>query len=180
LIANAGTPEPQASDRLREAERRAVERWRPAPRWYYPAIGRVVITASLFITRVMNRLDLDGREHLAAVQSRDGRGLLTISNHVSLFDDPLLTSNFVRGSYKRVRWAGADALNFFGTPFKAWFLHRSQSRADRARWRYRPARHAFCANDCSPVTGCTCSRRADARAIQRPASGRTSSPASAG
>src|SRR5438094_3347608 len=93
LIADTSAPEPQASDRLREAERCAVERWRPAPRWYHPAIGRVVITTSLFVTRVMNRLDVEGRENLDAVQSRDGRGLLTFSNHVSLFDDPLLTSN---------------------------------------------------------------------------------------
>ena len=122
MTANARSPEPQGSDRLREAERRAVERWRPAPRWYHPAVGCVVITASLFVTRVMNRLDVEGRENLDVVQSRGGRGLLTFSNHVSLFDDPLLTSNFISGSYKRVRWVGADALNFFGTAFKAWLF----------------------------------------------------------
>jgi monolysocardiolipin acyltransferase len=122
LIPDTGSPESRPSDRQREAERRAVERWRPGARWYHPAIARVVITTSLFVTRVMNRLDVEGREHLDAVQSRDGRGLLTFSNHVSLFDDPLLTSNFVHGSYKRIRWVGADALNFFGTPFKAWLF----------------------------------------------------------
>lgn len=86
-----------------------------------------MITTSRFVTRVMNRLDVEGRDHLDAVQSRNGRGLLTFSNHVSLFDDPLITSNFVRGPYRNVRWVGADALNFFGSPFKAWFFTAGRS-----------------------------------------------------
>ncbi len=70
----------------------------------------------------MNRLEVEGRDRLEAVQSRGGRGLLTFSNHVSIFDDPLLTSNFTEGAYRRIRWVGADAINFFGTPFKAWLF----------------------------------------------------------
>ena len=122
MIADTVPPERDASARQREAERRAVERWNPRSRWYHPLIGRVVINASKFVTRVINRLDVEGRGHLDSVQSRNGRGLLTFSNHVSLFDDPLITSNFVHGPYKNVRWVGADALNFFGSPLKAWFF----------------------------------------------------------
>lgn len=114
--------EDESSERLHRAERRAVERWRPGQRWYHPMLARSVITTSRFIMRVMNRLDIEGSEHLDAVRERGGRGLLTFSNHVSLFDDPMLTSNFVRMPYQRVRWVGADALNFFGTPFKAWLF----------------------------------------------------------
>lgn len=122
MSAESTVPERDSEARQREAERRAVQRWNPRARWYHPTIARVVITASRFVTRVMNRLDVEGREHLEAARSRAGRGLLTFSNHVSLFDDPLLTSNFVRGPYRDIRWVGADALNFFGSPLKAWFF----------------------------------------------------------
>lgn len=112
-----------SAERLRKAEERAVARWHPRKRWYHPLIARTVITGSRFVTRVMNRLDAEGREHLESVRERAGRGLLTISNHVSLYDDPLLTSNFVSMSYDRIRWVGADAINFFGSAVKAWFFN---------------------------------------------------------
>jgi monolysocardiolipin acyltransferase len=111
-----------SAERLRRAEEKAVARWRPATRWYNPIVGRAVVTASKFVTRVMNRLDVDGQERLEAVQQRRDRGLLTYSNHVSLFDDPLLTSNFVHFPYRNVRWIGADAINFFGSGPKAWLF----------------------------------------------------------
>jgi monolysocardiolipin acyltransferase len=120
VTATAATAD--SAERLRRAEEKAVARWHPGQRWYHPMIARTVITASKFVTRVMNRLDVEGREHLEAVRNRDGRGLLTFSNHVSLFDDPLLTSNFVRMPYQNVRWVGADAINFFGTAPKAWLF----------------------------------------------------------
>jgi monolysocardiolipin acyltransferase len=110
-----------SAERLRRAEEKAVARWHPGMRWYHPIIGRTVIAGSKFVTRVMNRLDVEGREHLEAVRERGGRGLLTISNHVSLFDDPLITSNFVHMPYRTVRWVGADAINFFGNRPRAWF-----------------------------------------------------------
>jgi monolysocardiolipin acyltransferase len=121
MTLNAATSD--AAERLRKAEERAVARWNARKRWYHPIIARTVISGSRFVTRVMNRLDVEGREHLEAVRERGGRGLLTVSNHVSLYDDPLLTSNFVRMSYDRIRWVGADALNFFGSGKKAWFFN---------------------------------------------------------
>ena len=46
------------------------------------------------------------------------RGLLSFSNHVSLFDDPLLISNLGTTAYKEVRWIAADHKNFFSTKLK--------------------------------------------------------------
>lgn len=113
--------------RLREAEQRALNRWRPAQRWYHPLIARAVIAASRFITHRLNELETAGRERFEALRQRGERGLLTISNHVSLFDDPILTSSFVSGPYRTVRWVGADALNFFGSPLKSWLFTAGKS-----------------------------------------------------
>lgn len=110
-----------------EREARALARWRPGQRWYHPAMARLVITTSRFITHRMNRLDIMGRERLDGVRERGGRGLLTISNHVSLFDDPILVSSLVSGPYRTVRWIGADALNFFGSRWKAWLFTAGKS-----------------------------------------------------
>jgi monolysocardiolipin acyltransferase len=108
-------------------EEAALARWNPRPRWYHPLIGRVVILTSRFIMTKMNKLSIEGRERFEALMERDGRGLLTYSNHVSLFDDPLLAANIVRGPYSKVRWVGADAINFFGNGFKAWLFTAGRS-----------------------------------------------------
>lgn len=111
-----------------ERELAAVARWRPRQRWYHPAIARVVVGASRFIMTRMNKLEVEGRERLdAALEREEGRGLLTTCNHVSLFDDPMLISNFVRGPYKSYRWVSADALNFFGSAPKAWLFTAGKS-----------------------------------------------------
>ncbi len=75
----------------------------------------------------LNRLTIEGRERFEAAMERGSRGLLTYSNHVSLFDDPLLVANIVSGPYSRVRWVGADAINFFGSRFKAWLFTAGRS-----------------------------------------------------
>ncbi len=100
-------------------EKVALARWKPSPRWYHPSIGRVVIATSRLIMTRLIHLTIEGRERFDAAQERGPRGLLTYSNHVSLFDDPLLVANVVSGPYSRVRWVGADAINFFGSRFKA-------------------------------------------------------------
>jgi len=87
---NARMPDPG------RRERAAVARWRPAQRWYHPAIARIVVGTSRFVMTRMNRLEVQGRERFDAALQREGRGLLTVSNHVSLFDDPLLISNRVQ------------------------------------------------------------------------------------
>jgi monolysocardiolipin acyltransferase len=108
-------------------EQRAVARWRPGLRWYHPVMAKVVIAASRLITTRLNGLKIDGADVFERTRSRSDRGLLTVSNHVSLFDDPLLIANLVRGPYKNARWVGADALNFFGSAPKAWLFTAGKS-----------------------------------------------------
>ena len=103
-------------------ESRAVARWNPARRWYHPWLAAIVAGVSRFIMRRMNTLTMEGRERFEALADRNGRGLLTFSNHVSLFDDPLLTANFTTSSYDNLRWVASDALNFFGSGWKAWIF----------------------------------------------------------
>ncbi|HEU4760535.1 MAG TPA: lysophospholipid acyltransferase family protein [Dehalococcoidia bacterium] len=111
-------------DRREEA---AVRRWQPGQRWYHPLIAAAVINLSKLVMRGMNTLAIEGSERFQTLQQRGGRGLLTFGNHVSLFDDPLLVSNFGLGRYRDVRWVAADALNFFGSPFKAWLFTAGKS-----------------------------------------------------
>jgi 1-acyl-sn-glycerol-3-phosphate acyltransferase len=108
-------------------ENAAVARWKPGYRWYYPALAWLVISTSRFITSRMNTLEVDGANILEAALMRGDRGLLTISNHVSLFDDPILVANFVNGPYREIRWVGADAFNFFGTAPKSWLFTAGRS-----------------------------------------------------
>jgi monolysocardiolipin acyltransferase len=108
-------------------EKQAVARWRPGIRWYHPAMATLVIAACRFVTSRLNQLEIEGTEFFEQVLYRSGRGLLTVSNHVSLFDDPLVIANLVRGSYDQVRWVGADALNFFGSAPKSWLFTAGKS-----------------------------------------------------
>ena len=66
----------------------------------------------------LNTVVIEDGDRFAAARI-PGRGLLTFSNHVSLFDDPLLTACISETDWLRARWIAADALNFFGTPFRA-------------------------------------------------------------
>ena len=54
-------------------------------------------------------------------KARD-KGLLSFSNHVSYFDDPLLISNLGTTAYNDVRWIAADHKNFFGTALKGFIF----------------------------------------------------------
>jgi monolysocardiolipin acyltransferase len=103
-------------------ERRAVDRWQPGERWYHPAMAAFVIRASRFVMTRWNRLEIEGVERFNVVMQRGGRGLLTFSNHVSLFDDPLLVCTFGLPRYRDVRWVAADAINFFGSGPKSWLF----------------------------------------------------------
>lgn len=109
-----------AAARTSVQEARAVARWRPARRWYHPALAALVILGSKAIMGRLNTLTIEGEERLDALSERHGRGLLTFSNHVSMFDDPLLTANFTSARYDDIRWVASDAINFFGSWWKAW------------------------------------------------------------
>ena len=66
-----------------------MEKWRR-----YERLLRSKILATPFVlSKLMTRFDIEGQEHLEralARRKRTGRGLITISNHLSLFDDPLV------------------------------------------------------------------------------------------
>jgi monolysocardiolipin acyltransferase len=108
------------SESAREAA--AVARWKPGKRWYHPFVAFLTIRLSRFIMRTMNSLEIEGAERFQALKQRQGRGLLTFSNHVAMFDDPILPSNFDLPPFDGLRWCAADALNFFGTAPKAWLF----------------------------------------------------------
>ena len=72
--------------------------------------------------RGLNRVDfINPQEWNALTKTRD-RGLLSFSNHVSYFDDPLLISNLGTTAYDDVRWIAADHKNFFSTPLKGFIF----------------------------------------------------------
>lgn len=103
-----------------------LQHWRPNKRWYHPFLCASVVHTSRFVLGRMNRLSFIDKENWDGLFSgpqktwsrEDGRGLLSFSNHVSLFDDPLITSNLGTMSYQHVRWIAADHKNFFGSNLK--------------------------------------------------------------
>lgn len=71
-----------------------------------------------------NRVRFEHADRLDAAQRRpSGRGLLTFSNHTSLFDDPLLIACLAPARWHEMRWIAADALNFFGSPLRAFVFN---------------------------------------------------------
>ncbi len=72
-----------------------------------------------------NTVVFEGSERLEQARSErgPGRGLLTYSNHVSLFDDPLLIACLAEPRWEDMRWIAADALNFFGSPLRGWIFN---------------------------------------------------------
>ena len=70
------------------------------------------------VMRGLNRLEFIDRHHWTNAFAQSGKGVLSFSNHVSLFDDPLLISNLGRTRYPELRWIGADDQNFFGNAVK--------------------------------------------------------------
>ena len=72
--------------------------------------------------QVMNSLTFEGKarwdELFESRGSTSHRGLLSFSNHVSLFDDPLLISALGHYSFIDARWIGADHINFFSSAIK--------------------------------------------------------------
>jgi len=96
----------------------AIRHWNPADTWYKPAVCALVVQISRLMMRGLNRLNFTGRERWEAAFSSTDAGVLSFSNHVSLFDDPLLVSNLGTTGYSDVRWIPADHLNFFGSRLK--------------------------------------------------------------
>ncbi len=107
---------------MNKRELDAVARWKPGRKWYQPLVAAVVVRLCRFFMTTLNSLDIEGLEKFESLKHRHGRPLLTFSNHVSLFDDPILPPNFGLPRYEEIRWTATDAINFFGSPLVAWFF----------------------------------------------------------
>lgn len=109
------------SDPWTPAARAAVERFDPEHTLFRDFATLVVASGSRFIMQGLNQVQIEGRENYTRARElqRGGRGLLTFSNHVGLFDDPWLLACFAAPRWRDLRWISADALNFFGSPLKA-------------------------------------------------------------
>ncbi len=106
-------------------EQQAVARWMPpANTLFNRALTFLVVQTSRLILRRLNSITIDGADTFQSALDRGDRGLLTFCNHVSIFDDPLLLCNLPLPRYPQIRWVAADAINFFGSRWKA-FIFRA-------------------------------------------------------
>ncbi len=105
-----------------ESPEKALRHWRPEPHWYKNVLCGLVVHSSRFVMRVMNRVRFEGVERWEPLFEKRERGLLSFSNHVSFFDDPLLISNLGETRYDSVRWIPADHINFFGSRLKGFIF----------------------------------------------------------
>ncbi len=106
-------------------EREAVGRFDPSRTLPRVVLAPVIALVCRGLIEGANRLVIHGEHRLAALRDRalrERRGLLTFSNHVSLFDDPWLMACLCRASWGELRWIPVDALNFFDSDAKAWFF----------------------------------------------------------
>lgn len=118
---------PSLFQKLHPAHKGNVELryWRPDQQWYHPILCSGVVHMSRFLLGTWNTLTMHNKENWTTLfdeqgawKKIDGRGLLSFSNHVSLFDDPLLVSNLGSTNINHVRWIAADHKNFFGNNLK--------------------------------------------------------------
>ena len=105
--------------------RKELQHWRPDRHWYHPLLSKLVVSLSHTILGRLNTLHFENKEKWDSVFAdsskilrSSGRGLLSFSNHVSLFDDPLLISSLGITDHKDIRWIAADHKNFFGNNLK--------------------------------------------------------------
>lgn len=115
-------PDAEIPDPWTDSARRAVARHDPGPTPFRRLWARFVAGCSRLVIRRLNSLTVAHPERVAAARI-PGRGLLTFSNHVGLYDDPLLTACLTEPDWDSMRWIAADALNFFGSPFRAWLFN---------------------------------------------------------
>ena len=95
-----------------------LRHWNPKARPYQKVLCAAVVGYSRFVMTKLNRLEFIERQNWEYAFQNSNRGILSFSNHVSLFDDPLLVSNLGRVKFSDVRWIGADHKNFYGSAFK--------------------------------------------------------------
>jgi monolysocardiolipin acyltransferase len=106
-------------------ERAAVGRFNPSRSLVRRVASPAVAAVCRLLVGVANPLTIHGDRQLLALRDRalrEQRGLLTFSNHVSLFDDPWLMASLCEPWWDELRWIPVDALNFYDTPGMAWFF----------------------------------------------------------
>jgi monolysocardiolipin acyltransferase len=109
---------PKADKVMGRDVRKALARFKPRPTWGKLMYSRFIGLVSRLIMERANTTVFTRGERLQQALDR-GRGLLTFSNHVSLYDDPWITACLYRKiDWVQLRWVASDALNFFGTPLK--------------------------------------------------------------
>ena len=99
-----------------------LQHWTTHPHWYKRVLCNLVVNTSRLVMRGMNTVDFMNPEEWNALTKDRSRGLLSFSNHVSYFDDPLLISNLGTTAYSQVRWIAADHKNFFSTALKGFIF----------------------------------------------------------
>lgn len=110
-----------AGPSLSDEARAALARWRPNRSIRRRMLAPVVVAICKLLIEHLNHLETLDLERFERARSQ-GRGLLTFSNHVSLFDDPWLVATFSGSDYDRIRWCATDALNFFSNSLSARFF----------------------------------------------------------
>lgn len=90
-----------------------------------------VLATPFVVTNLLTRYEVEGREHLQEAleeRSRRGCGMISISNHLSLFDDPLVFAELLeRRSFNvenKIWWSTPCESNFNprGRGFGPWFV----------------------------------------------------------
>ena len=104
------------------AEKDPLQHWHPQVGLGQRMICRSVVHLSRFVMQQLNRVEFVGTERWNPLFEQSARGILSFSNHVSLFDDPLLIANLGRVAFDDVRWIGADHKNFFGSALKGYIF----------------------------------------------------------
>ena len=103
---------------LTASDQAAIARWRPEVSLKNRVLAVAVGGLSRVLMQRLNRVVMCDPERFWNARA-SGRGLLSFSNHVSLFDDPLLTACMSGTEWTSLRWIAADAHNFFGSWTKA-------------------------------------------------------------
>lgn len=96
----------------------AIARWRPTSSLKNRAMAHLVAMGCKFWMTRLNQVVLVDADRFHTARAT-GRGVLTFSNHVGLFDDPLLIACLSGAEWKSLRWTGADALHFYGSALRA-------------------------------------------------------------
>jgi monolysocardiolipin acyltransferase len=99
-----------------------LQHWTTHPHWYKRLLCNLVVHASRLVMRGMNQVEFANPEEWNTLTQSRSKGLLSFSNHVSYFDDPLLISNLGTTAYDEIRWIAADHANFFSTALKGFIF----------------------------------------------------------